>query len=187
MQSTLWTLRRRIDRLASDDGVYRIVCAHSGLSPAPVSRARFADRQTASVALGLCRAYRRALRQRDPQTPRYDLLVEPTPEHAPIAERLDRSPAAVTEMLQRMADRGLVTYEPYEGATLTPEGRSRAGEYHETYTVLKRFFEEVLDIDDADGEARQFVGVVSPEVADRLDATLLGGDGPARLGEQSSL
>jgi hypothetical protein len=86
MRSTLWTLRRRIDRLASDDGIYRIVCVHSGLSPAPVSGVRFPDRKTATLALELCRAYRRALRQRDSRTPRYDLAVEPTPEYAPLAE-----------------------------------------------------------------------------------------------------
>jgi len=87
MRSTLWTLRRRIDRLASEEGRYRIVCAHSGLSPAPASDARFPDRRTAGQALELCRAYRRALRQRDPRAPRYDLIVEPTPEHAPLAEQ----------------------------------------------------------------------------------------------------
>lgn len=86
MESTLWTLRRRIDRLASDEGRYRIVCAHSGLSPVPASDTRFPDRQTARLALQLCRAYRHALRQRDPRAPRYDLVVEPTPEHAPLAE-----------------------------------------------------------------------------------------------------
>ena len=90
-----------------------------------------------------------------------------------IAERLDRSPAAVTEMLQRMADRGLLTYEPYEGATLTPTGRARAGEYYETYVVLVQFFEEVLELDDPEAEAHQFVGVLSKTVTDRLATTLL--------------
>lgn len=91
MRSTLWTLRRRIDRLASEEGSYRIVCAHSGLSPAPASDARFPDQRTATLALELCRAYRRALRQRDPRAPRYDLVVEPTPEHAPLTEHQSTS------------------------------------------------------------------------------------------------
>jgi len=95
-----------------------------------------------------------------------------------IAERLDRSPAAVTEMLQRMADRGLVTYEPYEGATLTPAGRSRATEVHERYVVLIQFFDEVLTLDDPEPEARQFVGVLSKTVTDRLATTLLDTDRP---------
>jgi len=76
-------------------------------------------------------------------------------------------------MLQRMADRGLLTYEPYEGATLTPTGRARAGEYYETYVVLVQFFEEVLELDDTEAEAHQFVGVLSKTVTDRLATTLL--------------
>lgn len=32
-----------------------------------------------------------------------------------VAERLDKSPASVTEMLQRLDDRELVCYEPYNG------------------------------------------------------------------------
>lgn len=103
-----------------------------------------------------------------------------------VADQLDRSPAAVTEMLQRMAERGLVTYEPYEGATLTPEGRSRGADYYETYTVLVQFFEEVLELEEPETEARQFATVVSPEVADRLAATLLNPDGLTDRSEQSS-
>jgi DtxR family Mn-dependent transcriptional regulator len=93
-----------------------------------------------------------------------------------IADRLDRSPPAVTEMCQRMADRGLLTYEPYEGATLTPEGRSRAADYYERYVVLVEFFDDVLELDDPEAEARQFVGVLSKDVTDRLAETLLGAD-----------
>lgn len=102
-----------------------------------------------------------------------------------VADRLDRSPAAVTEMLQRMADRGLLTYEPYEGATLTAEGRAAAADYHETYEVLVRFFRNVLALDDPEAEARQFVGVVSNSVAERLATTLLGAESPAALSESS--
>ena len=40
-----------------------------------------------------------------------------------VADAVDRSPAATTEMLQRLAERELLAYEPYEGATLTPGGR----------------------------------------------------------------
>jgi Mn-dependent DtxR family transcriptional regulator len=90
-----------------------------------------------------------------------------------IADDLGRSPAATTEMLQRLEDRGLVTYEPYEGATLTPEGRETAAELYETYTVLSRFFEEVLGLEDHEREAIQLAGTVSPDVAERLDSALL--------------
>ena len=89
-----------------------------------------------------------------------------------VADAVDRSPAATTEMLQRLADRGLVAYEPYEGATLTPEGREAAAELYDTYVTLSRFFETVLGLDDHRAEAMELAGTVSPLVADRLSSTL---------------
>lgn len=90
-----------------------------------------------------------------------------------IADELDRSPSAVTEMLQRLEARGLVEREPYEGATLTEEGRETAAELHETYRTLTRFFRDVLGVDAYEREARRLAGSVSPTVAERLRATLL--------------
>lgn len=91
-----------------------------------------------------------------------------------IADALDRSPAAATEMLQRLEERGLLTREPYEGATLTPDGRETAAELYETYATLSQFFREVLELDDYEEEALQLAGTISPVVAERLASTLLG-------------
>ncbi|WP_248897135.1 metal-dependent transcriptional regulator [Haloplanus halobius] len=105
-----------------------------------------------------------------------------------VAEAVGRSPSATTEMLQRLAEQGLVTHEPYEGATLTADGRARAEEIHGTYTTLSRFFGEVLDLDDPEDAAMSVAGNISPAVANRLAATLLDGDPmQSRLsnGEQS--
>jgi Mn-dependent DtxR family transcriptional regulator len=93
-----------------------------------------------------------------------------------IAAAVDRSPAAVTEMLQRLDERGLVVHEPYEGATLTAEGRETAAELYESYTTLARFFGQVLDLADPEREALQLAGAVSPAVAERLAETLLEAD-----------
>jgi Mn-dependent DtxR family transcriptional regulator len=95
-----------------------------------------------------------------------------------ISDSVGRSPASATEMLQRLEERGLVTYEPYEGATLTDDGRETAEGLHGTYVTLVRFFREVLDLDDAEAEAMQLAGTVSPLVADRLASTLLAPDEP---------
>ena len=110
----------------------------------------------------------------------------PVPSGA-IADAVDRSPAATTEMLQRLEDRGLLTHEPYEGATLTREGRETTAELYETYTTLCQFFREVLELENYEREAMQLAGTVSPDVAERLDSTLLterdadtvSADGPA--------
>lgn len=92
-----------------------------------------------------------------------------------LAAAVDRSPSATTEMLQRLEERGLVAHEPYEGASLTADGRETAEELSDTYRTLARFFDEVLGLDDYDEEAMRLAGTVSPAVADRLAATLLPG------------
>jgi hypothetical protein len=76
MQSTLWTLRRRIERLTAPAGPFRVVDAETGRSPVPVDGCRFDTRRRARTAVGLARAYRHALREYDPRTPRYTLVVE---------------------------------------------------------------------------------------------------------------
>ena len=95
-----------------------------------------------------------------------------------VAAELDRSPAATTEMLQRLETRGYLEYEPYEGATLTAAGRETAAELYENYAILTRFFRDVLDLEDPEGEARELAGSVSSLVTDRVAETLLeAGDG----------
>lgn len=89
-----------------------------------------------------------------------------------VAELLDRSPAAATEMCQRLDDEGLLTYRPYEGATLTETGRERAESLHESYVTVSWFFRSVLELDDYEAEAMELAGLVSPMVAERLAATL---------------
>ncbi|EMA11412.1 iron (metal) dependent repressor, DtxR family [Haloarcula vallismortis] len=97
---------------------------------------------------------------------------EPPVAPGELGEMLDRSPAAVTEMCQRLAEEGFVTYEPYDGVTLTPSGREEAAELHEAYVTVSWFFRGVLDLDDHEAEAMELAGLVSPMVAERLAATL---------------
>src|SRR6266581_8407267 len=47
-----------------------------------------------------------------------------------LARKLKVSPASVTGMLKRLAEWGLIDYQPYKGIALTPDGR----------TVASRFF-----------------------------------------------
>jgi DtxR family Mn-dependent transcriptional regulator len=89
-----------------------------------------------------------------------------------VADRLDRSAPAVTEMLQRLDDRGLVVYEPYKGATLTTAGCDRAAELHESYVTLSWFFRSVLDLETHESEAMEVAGFIDPSVVDRLRTIL---------------
>lgn len=109
------------------------------------------------------------------RVPRYLLALyiaehrgEPPIPSGRVAELLDRSPAAATEMLQRLEADGLVVREPYAGATLTDGGRERAAELHESYVLLSWFFREVLGLDAHEREAMELAGLISPDVADRL-------------------
>ena len=98
-----------------------------------------------------------------------------------LATFLDRSPAATTEMIQRLEAKDLVSSKPYEGATLRPSGREQAESLHETYVTLSWFFRAVLDLDAYEREAMRMAGLVSPLVTDRLAETFVsadeGGDG----------
>ncbi len=89
-----------------------------------------------------------------------------------LAEMLDRSPASATEMCQRLAEKRVVAYEPYEGVRLTESGRERAADLHEAYVTVSWFFRSVLDLEDHEAEAMELAGLVSPTVAERLAATL---------------
>lgn len=93
-----------------------------------------------------------------------------------VAELVDRSPAATTEMLQRLEADGLVDFEPYHGVTLTAAGRERAAGLHETYVALSWFFRDVLDLDAHEREAMEMAGLLGSDVADRLVRLLVGGD-----------
>ncbi|MEE6209398.1 metal-dependent transcriptional regulator [Salarchaeum sp. III] len=89
-----------------------------------------------------------------------------------VAELLDRSPSTVTEQFKHLDRDGLVHHEPYEGATLTEDGRERAAALHEAYVTVSWFYRSVLDLDSREADAMQVAGLLSPGVADRLAAML---------------
>jgi DtxR family Mn-dependent transcriptional regulator len=89
-----------------------------------------------------------------------------------IAETLERSPATVTEMCQRLDEDNFVTHKRYKGVTLTEEGRATAEACHQRYVILSWFFKSVLDLDDYEREAMKMAGEVSPDIARRLAETL---------------
>lgn len=98
-----------------------------------------------------------------------------------VARALDRSPAAATGMIQRLAEDGLVQHEPYTGVELTESGRARAVPLSETHETLCRFFRDVLSLDEDTypQEALSLAGVVDPQIADRLETTVLASADPS--------
>jgi DtxR family Mn-dependent transcriptional regulator len=63
-----------------------------------------------------------------------------------VAERLGVTPASASGMLKRLADEGLVDYEPYHGARLTERGERLALEVIRHHRLLELFLAEVLEM-----------------------------------------
>lgn len=73
--TTLESLRRRIEILADEAGRYELVCERTGERPVPADGLRFATFQRALAAARATERYRAALRRYDPRAPRYDVIV----------------------------------------------------------------------------------------------------------------
>lgn len=87
-----------------------------------------------------------------------------------IARSLAVSPPSVTEMLTRLEEKRLVTYEKHEGARLTELGMVHAKDILQKHCRIERFLVECLDVTSGfHKEACRMEHAMSNEVADRLD------------------
>jgi DtxR family Mn-dependent transcriptional regulator len=64
-----------------------------------------------------------------------------------LAENLGITPVSANEMVRKLVERELVTYEPYRGVTLTPAGRSQALATLRCHRLWERFLTDVLGLD----------------------------------------
>jgi DtxR family transcriptional regulator, Mn-dependent transcriptional regulator len=89
-----------------------------------------------------------------------------------IAARVGVSKPSVTGALRVLKAKGLVQYEPYAPATLTPAGRRVAGEVARRHRVLKEFLTEVLALPEleANAAACRMEHILAPAVIDRFCA-----------------
>lgn len=88
-----------------------------------------------------------------------------------LAEALSISPVSVNEMCRKLQEQGLVVYQPYKGASLTPEGERRAYRVLRRHRLWEVFLVNKLGFgyDQAHDAACQLEHVTSNLVADRLD------------------
>src|SRR5262245_7879069 len=91
-----------------------------------------------------------------------------------VAERLGVTPASASGMLKRLADDGLVSYEAYHGARLTPEGERIALEVIRHHRLIELFLAEVLDMpwDRVHSEAEVLEHHISEELEELIAAKL---------------
>jgi DtxR family Mn-dependent transcriptional regulator len=91
-----------------------------------------------------------------------------------VAERLECTPASVTNMLQKLSSLQLVEYTPYHGVSLTPAGRKIALEVLRHHRLIELYLAEVLGYswDQVHAEADELEHVISEEFESRIDAVL---------------
>src|SRR4051794_13857040 len=91
-----------------------------------------------------------------------------------VAERLGVTPASASGMLKRLAEDGVVEYEPYHGARLTPDGERIALEVIRHHRLIELFLAEVLDMpwDRVHSEAEVLEHHISEELEELIAAKL---------------
>jgi DtxR family Mn-dependent transcriptional regulator len=96
-----------------------------------------------------------------------------------IARCLKVTPASVTEAVKSMADKGLVTYEPYHGVALTASGLAIATKIKRKHRLLEVFLNDTLHINRSKvhEEACKMEHTLSDEAGDALCRLL---NAPAR-------
>ncbi len=91
-----------------------------------------------------------------------------------LAERLGVTPASVSAMLKKLAERGLVEHVPYKGVLLTAEGRRVALEVMRHHRLLETYLAEHLGVpwDRVHAEAEALEHVISEDLEARIAAKL---------------
>jgi DtxR family Mn-dependent transcriptional regulator len=101
----------------------------------------------------------------------YDLSKNGTPVSTnEISQKLDVSPASVTEMLKKLSEEGYVKYSPYHGSTLTDKGLQEAQKVTRKHRLLEKFLSDVLHIgkDKVHTQACQMEHTLSDEAEESL-------------------
>ncbi|HMS99767.1 MAG TPA: metal-dependent transcriptional regulator [Saprospiraceae bacterium] len=91
-----------------------------------------------------------------------------------LARHLDTTPASVTDMLKRLAEKEMIHYERYKGVTLTAEGNRIATSLIRRHRLWEVFLVEKLrfDWEHVHDLAEELEHIYSEELISRLDAFL---------------
>ena len=107
------------------------------------------------------------------------LIAAKSPDGAAVATgelalALDVSPGTVTGMLKTLSEAHLASYTPYEGARLSPEGRTLALKVLRRHRLLELFLVRTLAMhwDEVHAEAEHMEHAASERLVDRIDAFL---------------
>tara|TARA_R110002051_G_scaffold6471_3_gene31321 strand:- start:514 stop:1167 length:654 start_codon:yes stop_codon:yes gene_type:complete len=91
-----------------------------------------------------------------------------------IAELMKSKPSSVTDMVKKLAEKGLVNYKRYQGVSLTELGTQKALGIIRKHRLWEVFLVEKLDFswDEVHEVAEQLEHIKSDKLIDKLDALL---------------
>lgn len=91
-----------------------------------------------------------------------------------IAEKMTTKASSVTDMLKKLAEKGLVNYKKYQGVSLTKEGKSVAASVVRKHRLWEVFLVEKLNFswDEVHDVAEQLEHIKSQKLINELDAFL---------------
>ncbi|MDC7995087.1 metal-dependent transcriptional regulator [Altibacter sp. HG106] len=91
-----------------------------------------------------------------------------------IAEQMETKPSSVTDMVQKLADKELLSYKKYKGALLTQTGRKKAADVIRKHRLWEVFLVDKLNFhwDEVHPIAEQLEHIQSAELIERLDRFL---------------
>lgn len=91
-----------------------------------------------------------------------------------LSEKLQISPASVSEMIKKLADEGSLTHTPYKGVELTESGKRTALKIVRKHRLWEMFLVEVLHFgwDEIDEEAEKFEHIMSDKMEEKIDEVL---------------
>jgi len=91
-----------------------------------------------------------------------------------IAEQIQTKPASVTDMIKKLAEKGLVDYIKYQGVTLTEKGRQTAIDIVRKHRLWEVFLVDKLNFkwDEVHDVAEELEHIKSVDLIERLDEFL---------------
>ena len=91
-----------------------------------------------------------------------------------IANVMESKPSSVTDMVQKLADKDLITYKKYQGVSLTEKGRLTALMIVRKHRLWEVFLVDKLDFswDEVHDVAEQLEHIKSEKLIDKLDEFL---------------
>lgn len=91
-----------------------------------------------------------------------------------IANEMESKPSSVTDMVQKLAEKELITYKKYQGVTLTDKGRLMALMIVRKHRLWEVFLVDKLDFswDEVHDVAEQLEHIKSEKLIDKLDEFL---------------